>query len=67
MQGARETATGRERKRKEDCIDRLLEQPIDTERQQIALMSHTRLRRLHSRAELGAGGQLISMELKRAS
>lgn len=47
----------REKEREEDCIDRLLEQPIDTERQQIALMSHTRLRRLHSRAELGAGGR----------
>lgn len=49
----------REKEREEDCIDRLLEQSIDTERQrqQIALMSHTRLCRLHSRDVLGAGGR----------
>lgn len=67
----RERDRHRERERKGDCIDRLLEQPIDTEqqRQQIALMSHTRLRSLQrcagSREQWGE--QLISMEPERAS
>lgn len=77
MQGAKETARGESEKGRGDCscIDRLLEQSIDTElqqQQQIALMSHAGSCSQHTRLQVAIkqgkrgeeGGQLISMELR---
>lgn len=60
MQGAKETARGESERGDCSCIDRLLEQSIDTEQQQqqqIALMSHAGSCWQHTRLQVAMNGQ----------